>query len=244
MSVATSEVVPEPMGGGPGTVPRGSTLLRPRDPATTAVPARARRMDRRPLPRLRPLAEVLAEAGVAPAPVEDPPVAGDDADADVAGGPAWDAALEAAAAQVGPLAVGLLTAVAEVLDGRRPFTHLARLCPAPLVERVQVGLARVAPGFPRRARVRGLRLCPVVGTPGTDGSPGLAVEVAAALCGQGTDGQGTSGQSKGGRGRGAAGTGGQGEGAPRPDGSRTRAAVARFELDATRTWRVTELAVL
>jgi hypothetical protein len=226
MSVTTSEVVPEPVGGGPGAVPRGSTLLRPRDPATApaTAPARARRMDRRPLPRLRPLAEVLGEVAGAAAPVEDRPVA--DEAADASGGPAWDAALEAATAQVGPLAVGLLTAVAEVLDGRRPFTHLARLCPAPLVERVQVGLARVAPGFPRGARVRGLRLCPVVGRAGRDGSPGLAVEVAAALCGQERD------------------RGGSGRGAPRPDGSRTRAAVARFELDATRTWRVTELAVL
>ena len=222
MSVATSEVVPEPVGGGPGTVPRGSTLLRPRDPATTAVPARARRMDRRPLPRLRRLAEVLAEEGVAP-PAEDPPAT---RDAEAAGGPAWDAALETAAAQVGPLAVGLLTAVTEVLDGRRPVTHLARLCPPPLVERVQARLAQVAPGFPRGARVRGLRLCAVVGTPGADGVPGLAVEVAAALCGQARGGPAP------------------GRGAPGPDGPRTRAAIARFELDATRTWRVTELAVL
>jgi hypothetical protein len=230
MSVATSEVVPEPVGGGPGAVPPGSTLLRPRDPATTVTPARARRMDRRPLPQLRPLTEVLAEAGVAP-PVEDPPVARDDGDPDVAGGPAWEAALEAAAVQVGPLAVGLLTAVAEVLDGRRPFAHLARRCPAPLVERVQVGLARAAPGFPGGARVRGLRLCPVVGSPGADGAPGLAVEVAAALCGQERGGPARGGSARG-------------RGAPAPDGARTRAAVARFELDATRTWRVTELAVL
>ena len=239
MSVATSEVVPEPVGGGPGVAPPRSTLLRPRDPARTgpcAGPARARRMDPRPLPRLRPLVEVLAEAGVPPAPVDDQPVARADADAGATGGPAWDAALEAAAAQVGPLAVGLLTAVAEVLDGRRPFAHLARRCPAPLVERVQAGLARVAPGFPRGARVRGLRLCPVVGSPGADGTPGLAVEVAAALCGQ-EQGRGAPGRD--GRGR-----GGAGPGAPAPNGRRTRAAVARFELDATRTWRVTELAVL
>ena len=225
MSVATSEVVPEPVGGGPGAVSRASTLLRPREPVMSEAPSRARRMDRRPLPRLRPLTEVLGEAVGAAASVEEQPVAEEADAAEAAGGPAWDAALEAAAAQVGPLAVGLLTAVAEVLDGRRPFTHLARLCPAPLVERVQVGLARVAPGFPRGARVRGLRLCPVVGPAGTDGSPGLAVEVAAALCGQ----------ERGGRGR---------RGAPTPDGSRTRAAVARFELDPTRTWRLTELAVL
>jgi hypothetical protein len=191
-------------------------------------------MDRRPLPRLRPLAEVLGESGGDADQVEDRPTVGEAADA--AGGPAWDAALEAAAAQVGPLAVGLLTSVAEVLDGRRPFTHLARLCPGPLVERVQVSLARVAPGFPRGARVRGLRLCPVVGRAGQDGSPGLAVEVAAALCGQERGGQG--------RDRGTPGRGAPARGAPRPDGSRTRAAVARFELDATRTWRVTELAVL
>jgi hypothetical protein len=227
MSVATSEVVPEPAGGGPGAVPGASTLLRPRDPARAVTPARARRMDRRPLPRLRPLAEVLAEAGIDPVPVADAPIAHDAADP--AGGPAWDAALEAAAAQVGPLAVGLLTAVAEVLDGRRPFPHLARLCPPPLVERVQAGLARVGPGFPRGARVRGLRLCPVVGTPGKDGVPGLAVEVAAALCGR----------ERGGRERGV-----RERSASGPADLRARAAVARFELDATRTWRVTELAVL
>jgi len=226
MSVATSEVVPEPVGGGPGAVPRGSALLRPRDPETASTPARARRMDRRPPPRLRPLAEVLDDLGGGAAPDGDPPEDRGDTDVEVAGGPAWDAALEAAAAQVGPVAVGLLTAVAEVLDGRRPFAHLARLCPPALVERVQAGLARAAPGFPRGARVRGLRLCPVVGAPGADGSPGLAVEVAAALCGAE-------------RGRGA-----PGRGAPGPDGPRTRAAVARFELDAARTWRVTELAVL
>jgi hypothetical protein len=50
----------------------------------------------------------------------------------------------------------------------------------------------------------------VVGARGADGTPGLAVEVAAALCGEG----------------------------------RARAAAARFELDDSRTWRVTELAVL
>ena len=229
MSVATSEVVPEPAGGGPGALPRGATLLRPREQAPAVVPARARRMDRRPLPRLRPLAEVLEAPGVAPAAVEDPPEAREEADA--ARGPAWDAALEAAAAQVGPMAVGLLTAVAEVLDGRRPFAHLAGQCPPPLVERVRAGLAQVAPSFPRGARVRGLRLCPVVGTPGPDGAPGLAVEVAAALCGQD-------------RGRGAPGQGAPGPGAVGPAGPRTRAAVARFELDAARKWRVTELAVL
>jgi hypothetical protein len=243
MSAATSEVVPEPVGGGPGATPRGSTLLRPREPETAVTPARARRMDRRPLPRLRPVAEVLDEMGAAGAPVEDPAAARDGADAtggadaaDAAGGPSWDAALAAAVAQVGPLAVGLLTAVAEVLDGRRPFAHLARLCAPPLDERVQAALVRVSSGFPRGARVRGLRLCPVVGTPGPDGSPGLAVEVAAALCGQ----QGT-GCERGGQGRGR---GAPGRGAPGSEGPRTRAAVARFELDGTRTWRVTELAVL
>jgi hypothetical protein len=191
---------------------------------------------------MRPLAEVLDEIGAAAAPVEDPPVGREDADATggagaaAAGGAAWDAALEAAVAQVGPLAVGLLTAVAEVLDGRRPFSHLARLCPPPLVERVQAALVRVSSGFPRGARVRGLRLCPVVGTPGPDGWPGLAVEVAAALCGHQRTGHQRTGDALGGQGRGA--------GGPEPDGPRTRAAVARFELDATRTWRVAELAVL
>ncbi len=214
MSVAASEVVPEPVGGGAGAAaPAGHALLRPRDGAAEcSVPALARRMDRRPVPRARRLSEVLAEAG-APLPGEDVAVEHDGVGADDAsGGPAWDAALAGATAQVGPLAVGLLTAVAEVLDGRRPLAHLVRLCPSPLGERLQAGLARVGPGFPRGARVRGLRLCPVVGVPGPDGSPGLAVEVAAALCGDG--------------------------------GQRARAAAARFELDATRTWRATELTVL
>ncbi len=207
MSVAASEVAPEPVGGRAGAVAGGvHALLRPREASAGAAPRRARRMDRRPLPRLRPLAEVLAELRGSP-----PAAPAERVEAEAgAGGPAWDAALEAAAGQVGPLAVALLTAVAEVLDGRRPPAHLARLCPSPLAERVRAGLARAAPGFPRGARVRGLRLCPVVGTPGPDGVRGLAVEVAAALCGQG----------------------------------RARAAAARFELDAARTWQVTELAVL
>jgi hypothetical protein len=136
-------------------------------------------MDRHPRPRLRPLAEVLRGIGE-PAEADDPgpvsvPVG--------VGGPAWDAALATAAAQVGPLAVGLLTAVAEVLDGRRPLAHLARLCPSELLDRVRATLERAAPGFPRGARVRGLRVCPVVGVPGPDGVAPLAAEVAAALCG-------------------------------------------------------------
>ncbi|NMO90761.1 Rv3235 family protein [Actinomycetospora sp. TBRC 11914] len=207
MSVAANEVVPEPVGGGPGaSAGAAPARLRPRAASPGAAPTRARRMDIRPLPRLRPLAEVLAELGTIPDEV--PPERADPDPA--AGGPAWDAALEAACGQVGPLAVALLTAVAEVVDGRRPLGHLARLCPPALVERVRAGLGRVRPGFPRGARVRGLRLCPVVGSPGPDGVPGLAVEVAAALAGEG----------------------------------RARAAVARFELDASRTWRATELAVL
>jgi hypothetical protein len=201
-------------GSDPGTAggaPRAHAVARPREAAPCRAPSRARRMDHRPLPRLRALAAVLAEQR---GPAEDRAAVGATTTAgaasEAAGGPAWDAALDAACAQVGPIAVGLLTAVAEVLDGRRPPAHLARLCPSPLVERVRAGLARSAAGFPRGARVRGLRLCPVVGAPGVDGAPELAVEVAAALCGQG----------------------------------RARAAVARFELDRTRTWRVTELAVL
>ncbi|MCD2197466.1 Rv3235 family protein [Actinomycetospora endophytica] len=149
---------------------------------------------------MRALTAVLAEQRGS---LEERSGVGDSATPDAASGPGWDAALEAACAQVGPLAVGLLTAVAEVLDRRRPPAHLMRLCPAPLVERVRAGVAR-SREFPQGARVRGLRLCPVVG------ASGVAVEVAAALCGQG----------------------------------RARAAAARFELDATRTWRVTELAVL
>jgi hypothetical protein len=205
MSVAASEVGPEPAGGGTGASPG----TRPRESCAYRHPARARRMDRRPRPRLRPLAEVLREIGDPAEPGEHGP-AGDGPVG--VGGPAWDAALDAATAQVGPLAIGLLTATAEVLDGRRPLAHLGGLCPPPVIERVRACLARARPGFPRGARVRGLRLCAVVGTPGPDGAPGLAVEVAAALCGDG--------------------------------GQRARATAARFELDATRTWRVTELTVL
>jgi hypothetical protein len=184
-----------------------------------AVPARARRMDVRPLPRLRPLTEVLAELVPAPRPVEAVPP---DADTTV-GGPAWDAALETAAAQVRPLAVAVLTALAEVLDGRRPVGHLARLCPEALVERVRAAAPRAAAGFPTGARVRGLRVCPVVGLPGADGAATMAVEVAAALCGRAPD----HGRSR------------------RTGGAlRARAAAARFELDGTGTWRVTELAVV
>jgi hypothetical protein len=205
MSVATSEVVPGTAGGGPGA--GSASVLRPREATACSAPARARRMDRRPLPRLRRLAEVLAEQRGPSSVEETSPVRPEAAEPCPAGGPAWEAALETACSQVGPLAVGLLTAVAEVLDGRRPPAHLARLCPPGLVERVR---ARVPRGFPRGARVRGLRLCPVVGARGADGAPGLAVEVAAALCGEG----------------------------------RARAAAARFELDDSRAWRVTELVVL
>ncbi len=202
MSVASTEVVPEPAGGGTGVAPGA----RPRELRASTAPSRARRMDRRPRPRLRPLAEVLAELGEPP-----PPIGGSSpARSEGVGGPAWDAALATAAAQVGPLAVGLLTAAAEVLDGRRPLGHLARLCPPSLQDHVRATVVRAAPGFPRGARVRGLRVCPVVGRAGPDRTGTLAVEVAAAL-------------------RGA---------------QRTRAAAARFELDDTRTWRVTDLTVL
>jgi hypothetical protein len=202
MSVASTEMVPEPAGGGTGVVPGA----RPRELRACTAPSRARRMDRRPRPRLRPLAEVLAELGEPPPPIG----GGSPARTEDVGGPAWDAALATAAAQVGPLAVGLLTAAAEVLDGRRPLGHLARLCPPSLQDHVRATVVRAAPGFPRGARVRGLRVCPVVGRAGPDGTGTLAVEVAAALRGT----------------------------------QRTRGAAARFELDDTRTWRVTELTVL
>lgn len=193
MSVATNEVVPGAAGGGPGP-PGGATsrpagsgteagaaqaLLRPRESCPRTTPTRARRMDRRPGPRLRPLSDVLAEHAGPPGAVGSS-VPGT---APRSWATAWDAALDTAAAQVGPLAVGLLTATAEVLDGRRPLDHLAVLCPWPVIDGVRAGLARANDGFPRGARVRGLRLCPVVGVPGPDGRPGLAVEVAAALCG-------------------------------------------------------------
>lgn len=211
MTLAPSDAGPAPAGGGtdPGLLPPG---VRPRERARTR-PALARLMDRRPHPRLRRLADVLAERAQQRRPVDDePPTAPADAPT-----PAWEAALAGARSQVGPVALRVLAAVAEVLDGRRPPEHLGRICPPAIVDRVRV--AATGAGLPRGARVRGLRMCPVL-APVPGGTPVLAVEVAAALCAPGPDDR------------------------PGPP-PRARAVAARFELGTDRTtWRLTELLVV
>ncbi|MEJ2868846.1 Rv3235 family protein [Actinomycetospora sp. OC33-EN08] len=217
MSVAVHEPGPAPLRGGSGA-PAG---VRPREGRACTAPRLARRMDRRPRPRLRPLHAVLADLAPTPPP-EPPPAVGSTPAPDTR---AWEAALEGARAQAGPLALRVLAAVAEVLDGRRPVEHLAGVCPAEVLDRVAaVVRAAVRRGGPG-TRVRGLRLCPVV-VPGP--RPVLAVEVAAALCPVGPAGPARPAPT---RGRSTA---------ARPP--RTRAVAARFELADT-GWRLTELVV-
>ena len=125
MSLAPSDAGPAPAGGGADT----AVLLpgvRPREGGRTR-PALARLMDRRPHPRLRRLADVLAERASRPPALADepPPVAPVETPT-----PAWEAALAGARSQVGPVALRVLAAVAEVLDGRRPAEHLGRDRPA------------------------------------------------------------------------------------------------------------------
>ncbi|MDL5157176.1 Rv3235 family protein [Actinomycetospora termitidis] len=210
MTVAAHEWVPAPTAAGGATAG-----VRPREGRVCAAPRLALRMDRRPRPRLRPLHAVLADlAPRTPAPAPEP------APVDTR---ALDAALDGARAQVGPIALRVLAAVAEVLDGRRPVDHLAGICPEDALERVTgaVLAARHLGPVPRGARVRGLRLCPLV-APGAH--PVLAVEVAAALCVPGPSGPPRADRA----------------GGTRPD--RARAVAARFELgDAG--WRLTELVV-
>lgn len=209
MTLAPSDAGPVPAGGGadPAPLPAG---VRPREGGRTR-PALARLMDRRPHPRLRRLADVLAERAQR-RPVDDEPRT-EPTDAST---PAWEAALAGARSQVGPVALRVLAAVAEVLDGRRPPEHLGRIGPPGLVERVRAA-ADTGPGLPRGARVRGLRMCPVL-APVAGGTPVLAVEVAAALCAPAPD-----------------------DGPP----PRARAVAARFELGTDRTtWRLTELLVV
>ncbi|WP_133824437.1 Rv3235 family protein [Actinomycetospora succinea] len=137
-------------------------------PAT--APARARRVGAVPAPRVRPLDEVLAgpaaPAGPAPPPTRDARHAQHD--------------LDRLAAALRPLAARLLTAVGDVLAGRRPPRHLdALLTPDALATLVRAApsprsAARTRPG-PPGAALRGLRVCAV----------GLrAAEVAAVLPGQ------------------------------------------------------------
>ena len=60
MSTTAGEVVPEPVGGRAGTAPVVGPALRPREARVYAAPARARRVDHRPRPRLRPLPEPVS----------------------------------------------------------------------------------------------------------------------------------------------------------------------------------------
>ncbi|MDD7940036.1 Rv3235 family protein [Actinomycetospora lutea] len=131
-------------------------------PATVPVttPARARRVGAVPAPRVRPLDEVLAEPSppTRPAPVLDP----------------WRAQheLDRLAASLRPLAARLLTAVGDVLAGRRPARHLdtlltpdalatlARAAPSPGTPGASGSPGRTRPG-PAGAALRGLRVCAV-----------------------------------------------------------------------------------
>lgn len=137
----------------------------------TVVPARARRVGALPAPRVRPLDEVLA----APSPAAPVPRAAPDGDARRA-----QHDLDRLAAALRPLAARMLTAVGDVLAGRRPPRHLdALLTPDALAT-----LARAAPGpgsaavrgaGPAGGALRGLRVCAV--------GP-RAAEVAAVIPGQ------------------------------------------------------------
>lgn len=170
MSVAAHDPAPASTGGDPGAVEVTTPGVRPRAGRVCTAPRLARRMDRRPTPRLRRryAAPVL-------------PVAADDRPAEPVPDlttPAWDAALEAARSQVAAVALRVLAAVAEVLDGRRPLAHLEGVCPAGVLERVGARVPTTRRAGPA-TRVRGLRTCPLVTT---GPAPVPAVEVAAALC--------------------------------------------------------------
>ncbi|MEJ2864185.1 Rv3235 family protein [Actinomycetospora flava] len=139
-------------------------------PVPAPVPARARRVGAVPAPRVRPLDEVLAgpraRRPATPAPAHEVRRAQHD--------------LDRLAAALRPLAARMLTAVGDVLAGRRPPRHLdALLTPDALAT-----LARAAPGPasaasrrppPGGGALRGLRVCAV--------GP-RAVEVAAVIPGQ------------------------------------------------------------
>ncbi|MDF2978950.1 MAG: hypothetical protein K0S40_3678 [Actinomycetospora sp.] len=129
-------------------------------PAPSLAPARVRRVGEVPVPRVRPLAEVLPRhPRPAPPPGADPGARTRQAQDD----------LDGVAAALRPVAARLLTAVADVLAGRRPPAHLdGLLAPAALATLVR---AAPRPGAtpPRPARapgvsgagLRGLRVCAV-----------------------------------------------------------------------------------
>ena len=125
--------------------------------APSLVPARVRRVGEVPVPRVRPLAELL------PAPERSAAVVAPGA----AVGRAQDE-LDRLAAALRPVAARLLTAVADVLAGRRPPAHLDAL----LTRDALAALVRAAPPPGRRpeasrapagsgAALRGLRVCAV-----------------------------------------------------------------------------------
>ncbi|WP_433799676.1 Rv3235 family protein [Actinomycetospora sp. CA-084318] len=206
MSVAAHEPGPASTGGGSDLVEVVLPGVRPRAGRACAVPRLARRMDRRPAPRLRVLPSTASAPIPGPAPAPSPVVR------DLAT-PAWEAALDAARDQVGPVALRVLSAVAEVIDGRRPVGHLAGVCPDEAVERIGGLVPALRRPGTRGSRVRGLRMCPLVTT---GPAPVVAVEVAAALCAPGP------GRAVG--------------------GDRARAVAARFERRDDE-WRLTELVV-
>ncbi|GAA4785915.1 hypothetical protein GCM10023200_19830 [Actinomycetospora chlora] len=133
------------------------------DPSPATAPGRARRVGAVPVPRVRPLAEVLP----APRPAAVP----DTVAPDPAVARAQDE-LDRLAAALRPVAARLLAVVADVLAGRRPPGHLAELA----TPGVATTLARAAPTVrPVRPRavpapgttpgtatgLRGLRVCAV-----------------------------------------------------------------------------------
>jgi len=134
--------------------------------APCTVPARARRIGGMPTPRIRPLAEVLS-AQPRPRSTADPD--------DGARIRRAQDELDRVAAALRPLAARLLTAVADVLAGRRPAADLGPLLApdalATLVRATQQPQHHLgAPGSRRapapgnrtpRAGLRGLRVCAV-----------------------------------------------------------------------------------
>ncbi len=144
-------------------------------PAPSLAPARVRRVGEVPVPRVRPLADVLAHhPRPAPPPGADPGARTRRAQDE----------LDRVAAALRPVAARLLTAVADVLAGRRPPAHLdgllapaalatlVRAAPRPGARRPDVPPPRTgAPG----AGLRGLRVCAV---------DRRAVEVAAVVHGR------------------------------------------------------------
>lgn len=109
----------EPTAAPTAEAPAGSTPVPTAVPAAVpaVAPARARRVGEVPVPRVRPLAEVLPGPRVAP--VSAP-------DAEVRTRRAQDE-LDRLAAALRPVAARLLGAVADVLAGRRPVGHLSTL---------------------------------------------------------------------------------------------------------------------